>query len=178
VKHVFDGLPNRLLLKNVGELAKRCPPDHSAPLIERGLIVPRINTRRARNEEKAVKVGSDPMMQTSSYAVYITCRHTRDVRTFLWRKLLEDLRLSSRVEFALGCQLARLRHHGRRQSIYSFSSAFRRAAPFRTLMLSCAARSMISLRLRAETLWATSAAYLRFCIRSTSSSLMLETMNL
>ena len=43
---------------------------------------------------------------------------------------------------------------------YSFSSVFRRAAPLSTLMLSCSARSTISLRLRDETLCATSAAYL------------------
>ena len=43
---------------------------------------------------------------------------------------------------------------------HSASSAFRRAAPFSTLMLSWSARSTISLRLREETLWAISAAYL------------------
>jgi len=61
---------------------------------------------------------------------------------------------------------------------HSFSSDFRRAAPFSSLMFSCAARSTISLRLRAETLCAISAAYLRFCIRSTSSSFTLATVNL
>ena len=47
-----------------------------------------------------------------------------------------------------------------RKSLYSASSVLSLAAPFSTLMLSCAARSTISLRLRDETLWAISAAYL------------------
>lgn len=58
---------------------------------------------------------------------------------------------------------------------YSFSSARTRACAFVTLMFSSAARVTISLRLREETLCATSAAYLRFCIMRTSRSFTLLT---
>ena len=62
--------------------------------------------------------------------------------------------------------------------LYSFSSERTRAVEFVTLMFSWLARSTISLRFRADTLCAISAAYLRFCIISTSSSLTLCTTNL
>ena len=59
-------------------------------------------------------------------------------------------------------QAGPLAARGRRANgAHSFSSDLSLAPPLSTLMFSCAARSTISLRLRAETLCAISAAYLR-----------------
>ena len=59
-------------------------------------------------------------------------------------------------------QAGPLAARGRRANgAHSFSSDLSLAPPLSTLMFSCAARSTISLRLRAETLCAISAAYLQ-----------------
>jgi len=62
--------------------------------------------------------------------------------------------------------------------VYSSSWLLSLASALRTLMFSSRARSTIALRLSEETLCAISAAYLRLCMSSSSSSLELCTTNL
>ena len=64
------------------------------------------------------------------------------------------------------------------KTLYSSSSARSLALALVTRTFSCAARSTISLRLRAETSCAISAQYLRLCINKSSSSATLFTRNL
>ncbi|KAF0725136.1 hypothetical protein Ae201684_016367 [Aphanomyces euteiches] len=58
------------------------------------------------------------------------------------------------------------RHHPCRLCVYSASSARTRALGLVMRMFNCSARVKISLRLRPDTLCATSAQYLRLCINN------------